>query len=169
MASETLVTTRDAGLCRDHLTSLLTEEASTLTELENLLMREHEVLGERNVAAIERTALLRQQLMGTLARTEEQRRALCCLHGYSADWVGLEELMRWCDPAGSLMPRLRECAQRGVRCRDLNDRNGILVSAQLQHVARRLATLTGGANPPATYGPKGAAPLLHPKRDLGAA
>jgi flagella synthesis protein FlgN len=158
----------DADVCRDHLGTLLAEEIAALRDLEDLLKREHEVLGSKNVAAIERTALIRQQMVGDLARTEEQRRSLCTLHGYSADWVGLESLMQWCDPAGTLLSRLRECAQRATQCRDLNDKNGILVAARLKHVEGLLGALTGGTNQPVTYGPKGLAPKLKRSHEWGA-
>jgi flagellar biosynthesis/type III secretory pathway chaperone len=158
----------DADVCREHLGTLLTEEIEALRELEDLLKREHEVLGAKNVAAIERTALVRQQMMGGLARTEEQRRCLCTLHGYTADWVGLESLMGWCDPEGSLLSRLRECARRATQCRDLNDRNGILVAARLKHVEGLLTALTGGVNQPVTYGPKGLAPKVKRSHEWGA-
>ncbi len=49
----------DADVCREHLGTLLSEEIAALRELEDLLKREHEVLGAKNVAAIERTALVR--------------------------------------------------------------------------------------------------------------
>ena len=159
----------DAGACRECLTHLLTEESESLNQLEGLLQREHEVLAAGNVAAIERTALMRQQMMGALARTEEQRRTLCSMHGYAPDWVGLEQFMRWCDPQGSLMPHLRECAQRALRCRDLNERNGTLVAARLKHVEGRLSVLMGNGSGAVTYGPKGTAPMPLPKRELGAA
>src|SRR6266702_3413191 len=158
----------DVEVCREHLGSLLTEEIDALLELEDVLKREHDVLGAKNVAAIERTALVRQQMMGDLARTEEQRRSLCTLHGYSADWVGLESLMRWCDPQGTLLSRLRECARRATQCRDLNDKNGILVAARLKHVEGLLTALTGGANQPVTYGPKGSAPKVNRSHEWGA-
>jgi|SRR5579871_3118243 len=159
----------DAQLCRESLAGLLAEESRILTDLQDLLQRESEVLGTNQVAAVERIAPMRQQMMAALARTEEQRRTLCTLHGYSPDWIGLEQLLQWCDPIGTLLPSLRECAQRALRCRDLNTRNGELVSVQLKHVEARLATLTRDTLKPVTYGPKGAAALLHPKRELGAA
>lgn len=158
----------DVEVCRDHLGLLLSEEIDALRELEDLLLREHDVLGAQNVAAIERAALVRQQMMGDLARTEEQRRSLCTLHGHSPDWVGLEKLMQWCDPEGSLLSRLRECAQRAIRCRDLNDRNGVLVAARLKHVTGLLNALTGGASQPVTYGPKGSAPKANRSHEWGA-
>ncbi len=157
----------DAELCREHLAGLLSEEIEALRELEELLGREHDVLAAKNVAAIERAALVRQEKMGHLARTEEQRRSLCTLHGYTADWVGLENLMQWCDPKGTLLSRLRECAQRAIRCRDLNDRNGTLVAARLKQVEGLLAALTGGASQPVTYGPKGSAPRTNRSHEWG--
>ena len=69
-----LAAANEIEVCREHLGSLLTEEIDALRELEDVLIREHDVLGARNVAAIERTALVRAQMMGDLARTEEQRR-----------------------------------------------------------------------------------------------
>ena len=158
----------DAEVCRDHLGLLLTEEIDALRELEDLLLREHDILGAQNVAAIERTALVRQQMMGDLARTEEQRRCLCTMHGYTPDWVGLEQLMQWCDPEGTLLSRLRECARRAIRCRDLNDRNGVLVAARLKHVTGLLDALTGGKSQPVTYGPNGSAPKVNRSHEWGA-
>jgi flagellar biosynthesis/type III secretory pathway chaperone len=158
----------DADVCRDHLGTLLTEEIQALEELEELLKREHEVLGTKNVAAIERTALVRQQKMGDLARTEEQRRQLCTLHGYTPDWIGLESLMQWCDPQGTLLSRLRECASRATRCRDLNDCNGVLVAARMKQVEGMLAVLRPGTQP-VTYGPKGLTPKANRSHEWGRA
>ena len=158
-----------SDLCREHLGSLLAEEVDALRELEDVLRREHDVLGARNVAAIERTALVRQRMMGDLARTEEQRRLLCTNHGYSPDWLGLEGLMSWCDPDGTLLSRLRECAQRATRCRDLNMTNGALVAARLKQVEGMLTALVGSAGQPVTYGPKGMAPRANPSHEWGAA
>src|ERR1700744_4734427 len=115
-------TSFDAQVCREHLESLLDEESTALHELEELLTREYDVLWAKNVAAIERTALIRAEMMGGLARIEEQRRALCPIHGYTPDWVGLESLMQWCDADGTLLHLLRECARRATNCRDLNNK-----------------------------------------------
>jgi flagellar biosynthesis protein FlgN len=162
-----LSTSAETELCREHLGVLLTEEIDALRDLEEVLKREHEVLGAQNVAAIERAALVRQQMMGDLARTEEQRRSLCTLHGHTPDWVGLERLMQWCDPDGTLLSRLRECAQRAIRCRDLNDRNGVMVAARLKQVTGLLNVLTAGASQPVTYGPNGSAPKVNRSHEWG--
>ena len=159
----------DAQLCREHLAEVLSDEAALLAELRTLLEREQEVLGTRDAVAVEQAVQARQERMGALTRLEEQRRSLCSLHGYSPDYAGLEGLMLWCDPRGTLVSRLRECAHRAAECRDLNDRNGTLVAAKLQRVQGLLGALTGRPGSADTYGPAGVAAPTRPGRVLGAA
>jgi flagella synthesis protein FlgN len=160
----------DPGVCREHLTTLLRDESELLGQLEELLARESRVLETSDVQALEATTRARQERMGALARIEEQRRSLCAVHGFSADRAGLDSLMAWCDGQGTLLSRLRECAERAVRCRDLNDRNGIVVAARLKRVEGMLDALTGRPTRSDTYGPKGyTASNGRPGRVLGAA
>ncbi|HEY0339576.1 MAG TPA: flagellar protein FlgN [Steroidobacteraceae bacterium] len=162
-------TALDREVCREHLAEVLTQEAGLLDELRTLLEREYEVLGTKDAIAVEKTVLARQERMGALARVEEQRRALCSLHGYSADHAGLEGLMVWCDPQGTLVSRLRECAKRAADCRDLNDRNGTLVAAKLKRVEGLLGALTGRSSSADTYNANGSNAPTRPGRVLGAA
>lgn len=160
----------DPGVCREHLTTLLREESELLAQLEELLARESRVLETSDVQALETTTRARQERMGALARIEEQRRSLCALHGFSADRTGLDNLIAWCDGEGRLISRLRECAERAVRCRDLNDRNGAMVAARLKRVEGMLDALTGRPARSDTYGPRGyATSNTRPGRVLGAA
>ena len=160
----------DPEVCREHLAEILTDEVGLLGELRALLERESEVLGTRDAVAVEKTLIARQDRMSALTRLEEQRRALCSLHGYSADRIGLEHLMMWCDPEGSLVSRLRECAKGAAACRELNDRNGTLVNAKLRRVEGLLGALTGRpATPADTYSARGSTEPSRPGRVLGAA
>jgi len=159
----------DQNVCRETLSGMFVEEAGLLAQLEDLLDREQEVLKSKDVAAINATALERQQRIGALARLEEQRRSLCTLHGQTPDLHGLEKMMGWCDPKGTLISRMRECAERAARCRDLNDRNGTLVNARLKRVEGLLNVLTGRSSSVHTYGPKGACTPARSGRVLGAA
>jgi flagella synthesis protein FlgN len=159
----------DRDVCREHLAEVLAEEAGLLDELRTLLEREYEVLGTKDPIAVEKVVLARQERMGALVRVEEHRRSLCSLHGYSADYAGLEGLMVWCDPRGTLVSRLRECAKRAADCRDLNERNGTLVAAKLQRVEGLLGALTGRASSADTYNSHGSNAPTRPGRVLGAA
>ena len=146
------------------------KRSALLGELRTLLEREYEVLGTKDAIAVEKTVLARQERVGALARVEEHRRSLCSLHGYSADYAGLEGLIVWCDPQGTLVSRLRECAKRAADCRDLNERNGTLVAAKLKRVEGLLGALTGRPAAPAdTYSANGSNAPTRPGRVLGAA
>ena len=160
----------DPAVCREHLATLLREESQLLADLEVLLEQESRIIESSDIKTLEATTRARQERMGALARIEEQRRSLCAMHGFSADRAGLEGLMAWCDSQGALLSRLRECAERAVRCRDLNDRNGIVVAARLKRVEGMLDTLTGRPTRTDTYGPRGyASSAPRPGRVLGAA
>lgn len=160
----------DPVVCREHLATLLREESQLLADLEALLEQESRIIETSDIKILETTTRARQERMGALARIEEQRRSLCAMHGFSADRAGLEGLMAWCDSQGALLSRLRECAERAVRCRDLNDRNGIVVAARLKRVEGMLDTLTGRPTRSDTYGPRGYGNgPSRPGRVLGAA
>lgn len=142
--------------CRDALSALLGQEISALDQLAALLAREHELLAKNDVESLEVAMAERQTCVGVIVRAEDERRSLCRMLGYSADLPGLEKLLAWCDPSGSLKSRWADCASRGARCRDLNDRNGALVHARLKRVETLLGVLTGRPGECNTYGRTGA-------------
>jgi flagella synthesis protein FlgN len=146
----------DPAHCRENLQKLLTDEAAALTTLEMLLTREHELLVANDVDNLERAGTARQECVGVLVRIEDERRALCRMLGHAADVKGLAKLIAWCDPSGRLAHFWSDCAARAQRCRDLNDRNGILVGARLQRVSNMLGMLNAGSRDPQVYGPQGA-------------
>ena len=145
----------DAALTRDTLGRLLVEENGALAEFERLLNEEHGALRSRDIDALERLAESRQASVVTLLKIEDERRSLCSMLGFDTDLSGLSKLIAWCDPTRSLAKRYEECASRARRCRDLNDRNGVLVGAQIKRVEGLLGAITGTASEPRSYGPRG--------------
>ncbi len=146
----------DPASCRETLTSLISQESAALAELSQLLDREHACLVANDVVALEAAMAERQHCVGVILRVEEERRSMCRMMGFTNDLPGLEKLLGWCDPSGSLKPLWAECASRGARCRELNDRNGALVNARLKRVETMLGALTGTAPEGSTYGRAGA-------------
>ena len=145
----------DPGVCREHLQKLLAEEFNALAQLETLLDREHEFLVANDVDGLDRASESRQACVGELLRIEDERRSLCRMMNVPTDAQGLERLLRWCDPSNSMQRRLGDCHQRATRCRELNERNGALVTARLKKVEGMLDVLTGRANQPKVYGRQG--------------
>jgi flagellar biosynthesis protein FlgN len=148
----------DPSACRDHVARLLAEEIHALGEVEQLLNAEHEALVAKNVETLEETAETRRTRIGALVRIEDERRSLCRMLGHSPDASGLQRMMAWCDPQGSLRSQWNERGERAKRCRLLNDRNGALVTARLKRVEGLVDLLTGKASQSqSTYGPRGGA------------
>ncbi|MEP7247332.1 MAG: flagellar protein FlgN [Gammaproteobacteria bacterium] len=146
----------DADSCRESLATLLSQEASSLDELAVLLDREHGLLVANDVNTLGQAMEERQVTIGRLLRIEDERRALCRMHGKETNTGGLEKLLAWCDPYGTLKGRWADCAKGATRCRDLNDKNGALVNARMKRVQNVLGVLTGKTAESPTYGPKGA-------------
>jgi flagellar biosynthesis/type III secretory pathway chaperone len=126
----------DSTLCREQLATLMAEQNTHLAALESLLTQEYELLQTRDADGLEKAGTARQQCLGHIQRIEDERRALCRATGRSEDTAGLHSLLAWCDPAGLLMPAMQEYRDRTQRCREQNDRNGILVNGRLQQEAR---------------------------------
>jgi flagellar biosynthesis/type III secretory pathway chaperone len=144
----------DPALTRDHLARLLAEENTALVEFETLLDREHAALASRDIDALEALADARQSSITRLLKLEDERRAVCSMHGYATDLSGLSRLIAWCDPQRTLARHYEECSARARKCRELNDRNGLLVGAHIKRVTGLLGAISGqGAAPPA-YGPR---------------
>src|SRR6201996_6813069 len=142
--------------CREKLGNLIKDESVALNELSTHLDREHGFLEANDVTSLEGATRERQRCVTRIFRVDEERRALCRDMGRDVDLKGLEDLLRWCDPRGSLAGSWAQCSEAAARCRSLNDRNGALVAARLKHVQARLGTLIASRREAATYGPRGA-------------
>ncbi len=126
----------DPTLCREQLATLMAAQNAHLAALEALLMQEYELLQSRDAEGLENAGTARQQCLGHIVRIEDERRALCRATGRSEDTAGLHSLLAWCDPTGLLVPAMQEYGERTRRCREQNDRNGILVNGRLQQEPR---------------------------------
>src|ERR1700755_1505038 len=146
----------DQTQCRTKLGHLIKDENVALNELSTLLDREHGFLEANDVTALEAATRERQRCVARIFRVDEERRALCRDMGRPGDLKGLEDLLRWCDPRGTLSGSWAACSEAAAKCRSLNDRNGALVAARLKHVQARLGTLISGRKESTTYGPRGA-------------
>jgi len=152
----------DAALTRETLGRLLADENAALAEFEILLDREHGALRTRDIDALEALADARQASVIQLLKIEDERRSMCGMLGYDTDLTGLAKMLAWCDPQRILAKHYDECAARAKKCRDLNDRNGVLVGAQMKRVEGLLGAMTGTSAEPRSYGPRGHANAYAP-------
>lgn len=143
----------DRSACRAQLARLLQDEAALLTRLEAQLQSEHALLKSNDVEGLEQASSARQQTVAGLLRVDDERRQLCRLLGKGEDKLAMAEILRWCDPDGSLTGDCAQCAQAAVRCREQNDRNGALVTARLNRIGEMLRVVNPAASAAGTYAP----------------
>ena len=141
----------DATHCRDRLATLMAEQNVQLAALEILLKQEYALLQARNAEGLENAGTARQQCVGHVLRIEDERRALCRDTGHGDGPSALHSLLAWCDPGGVLRPAVQEYRERTTRCREQNDRNGMLVNSRLQQEGR---TYGPGSDESRGYGRK---------------
>ena len=153
---------------RQHLETVLSDEAQLLAELEQLLQREAEVVRGDDPTAIEGIGSSRHRCVDLLTRLDTERATACRMLSFGGGRDGFEKLLSWCDPGGDLRRRWQHNLLIARRCKELNDRNGAVVALKLGQVQQLLATLRGGGAP-AVYGRQGARFDGFARRELGQA
>ncbi|MCS6946521.1 MAG: flagellar protein FlgN, partial [Steroidobacteraceae bacterium] len=124
----------DAARCREELQQLLASEQRLLGAIEQLLESEYAAVAANDIESLEARSAQRSQYLSELLRVQEARHRLLQMQGLPAGLEGLRQLTRVCDPAGDLQSRFAECAKRANHCRELNERNRLLVAARLRRV-----------------------------------
>jgi flagellar biosynthesis protein FlgN len=141
--------------CREQMGRLIQEETTALAELAVLLDREYALMQENSVDALGDAMRARHKCVARILKVDDERRGLCRTLGRPHDLKGLEALLRWCDPQGTLAAAWAGCTAAAIQCRGLNDRNGAMAGARLQNVQARLGVLVEGRRETVTYGPRG--------------
>ena len=156
----------DQQTCRSTMGRLIAEETTALAELAQLLEREYTHLKASDVEALNEAVRERHKCVGRILKVDDERRGLCRALGRPHDLKGLEALLTWCDPQGTLAGAWAGCTAAAIKCRGLNDRNGALAGARLQNVQARLGTLIDGRRETVTYGPRGTCSVAAARQGL---
>ncbi len=138
----------DRSISREHVAALLHAEEQQLGILHQLLQNEFEALKTNDLDALDERGSARALAMGALLRVQDERRAMLVALQFPDSHEGLEKMLRWCDPDRGLTDHWRRCADLATLCRELNERNGLLVNARLRRVEGMLEVIT--ARPSAT-------------------
>lgn len=146
----------DTKSCREQVAALLRDEERHLTRLANLLEQEFAAVKSNNLDELDSRGAARAEATGQLLRIQDERRGMLRLLQYQDSNEGLEQLLAWCDPTRSLAPLWRHCADLATQCRELNERNGLLVNARLRRIEGMLDVITQRPRS-ATYGPNAGA------------
>ena len=129
-----------------------------------------------DLAALEHCTAEKERLVAEFDRVDAERQRIVARLGFGpsrADMVGLIRAAE--DPAyrddarqaGPLASRWRRLVSIAERCRDANERNGLIVSMHSRRVTKTLNVLRTGRPDDLTYGPTGGGAAGYAARALG--
>jgi len=153
---------------QQQLGRILAEESQLLSELQQVLERETNILCGEDPEAIARIGSNRHRCVDRLSQLGVERLDACRMLSYGNDRTGLSKLHDWADPSGRLRNSWTSNLQLAGRCKALNDKNGAIVAAKLGRVKKLLGHLRG-SNPPPVYSAKASRYGNLGPRDLGRA
>ena len=143
------------------LNSVLDRQIVVGNALLHALDTEKSTLTGFDLAALERTTAEKERLVEEFDRIDADRRRLMARLGFGASRADMVELIRAAeDPAyredsrkaGPLATRWRRLVSIAERCRDANERNGLIVSMHTRRVTQTLNILRTGRPDELTYG-----------------
>lgn len=148
------------------LNSLLDRQIAVGNSLLAALESERGTLTGFDLAALADSTAEKERLAAEFDRLDGDRRLLVARLGFGAARADMVALIRAAeDPAyredarqaGPLATRWRRLVSLAERCRDANERNGLIVSMQSRRVTKTLNVLRTGRADELTYGPAGSA------------
>jgi flagellar biosynthesis/type III secretory pathway chaperone len=148
------------------LNSLLDRQIAAGTALLAALESERSTLTGFDPAALEHSTAEKERLVAEFDRIDAERRQSVARLGFGPTRADMVELIRAAeDPAyredsrqaGPLAARWRRLVAVAERCRDANERNGLIVSMHSRRVTKTLNVLRTGRADELTYGPTGGA------------
>ncbi len=158
------------------LNTLLDREILVGNALLHALESEKGTLTGFDLAALERCTAEKERLVEEFDRIDADRRRLVARLGFGPSRAAMVELIRTAeDPAyredsrqaGPLATRWRRLVSIAERCRDANERNGLIVSMHTRRVTQTLNVLRTGRADELTYGPGRAGASGYASRALG--
>jgi len=158
------------------LNSLLDRQIAAGNALLAALEAERSALTGFDPAALEHSTAEKERLVAEFDRIDADRRHSIARLGFGPTRADVLELIRAAeDPAyredsrqaGPLATRWRRLVSVAERCRDANERNGLIVSMHSRRVTKTLNVLRTGRPDELTYGPGGGAGSGHGARALG--
>ena len=143
------------------LNALLDREIVIGNALLHALESEKGTLTGFDIAALEHTTAEKERLVEDFDRVDADRRQLVARLGFGPSRTDMVELIRAAeDPAyredsrkaGPLATRWRRLVSIAERCKDANERNGLIVSMHTRRVTQTLNILRTGRPDELTYG-----------------
>ena len=141
---------------RNSLDELIDREFELAHRLSQALADESEALKQLDPGKLDEATDAKQQCVSLLSGIDSERRQFCVGYGLTPDREGMHALLVKADgPDGALTERWYSLLALLEACREANQRNGAVVSAQRRRVDDALGLLRGEAANTCLYDEQG--------------
>ncbi len=135
-------------------TAALLDEKNTIQIFIEILKKEEDALVQGKIDDVDFLASDKTRLVEKLTQLGEQRSQYLLSQGLSTDSAGMNE---WLEKHVDAQTLWNELLQLAKNAKQINQTNGLVISAQLQHNQRAFSALQSAAGNISMYGPKGQA------------
>jgi flagella synthesis protein FlgN len=136
--------------------SMIAQDSSAITELKSLLLRERELLEQRQHAELPLIIERKDQLLDALGYNAKQRASLLQAAGFKASPGNWEIFLGQNATTRDLLDTWRSLMGEFAQCKSLNEINGKMIGRSKQTLGHLLNLLRGQVAAPQLYNSAGA-------------
>ncbi|RYY04153.1 MAG: flagellar protein FlgN [Gammaproteobacteria bacterium] len=137
------------------LRDMLTRDAEAVKQLKALLLKERELLEQRQTEGMQEIVSLKDNILGNLSYSAKQREQLLRSAGLATDLVGWQAFLGRDATTLSLIPEWKTLTEEFVECQTANDINGKMINRSKQTLSHLLNLIRGQVAAPSLYTQKG--------------
>ena len=140
----------------NYLREMHTQDSTAVNQLQALLLKERELLEQRQHHGLQDIVVLKDQLLATLTFNAKQREQLLRAAGLDTTLAGWEQLLMREPSAHALIPSWQILTADFIACQQANEINGRMINRSKQTLTHLLNLIRGQVAMPSLYTQKGA-------------
>jgi flagella synthesis protein FlgN len=138
-----------------YLREMLAQDSAAVKQLQSLLIRERELLEQRQLEGMQEIVAQKDQLLETLGFNAKQREQLLRAAGLETTLAGWEKLLLRHPSTLSLIPGWQVLTAEFIECQKANEINGRMINRSKQTLTHLLNLIRGQVAAPSLYTQKG--------------
>lgn len=137
------------------LRDMLTQDANAVMQLKALLLKERELLEQRQLEGMQEIVSLKDHLLGNLSYSAKQREQLLRSAGLATDLQGWQTFLQRDPTTQQLTAEWHALTTEFIDCQSANEINGKMINRSKQTLSHLLNLIRGQVATPSLYTQKG--------------
>lgn len=138
------------------LRDMLAQDSNAIQQLKTLLVKERELLEQRELQGMQEIVSQKDHLLGNLSFTARQREQILRSLGLATDLAGWKSFLERDALTLGLIPEWQTLTSEFAECQAANEVNGKMINRSKQTLSHLLNLIRGQVATPSLYTQKGA-------------